>query len=75
VTAPGIDKIIYLDVANFDRYDMIIGTPFMRENKVLLDFESNRIIMNGVATPATPIEEKDIDEHIHHHRSTDKQKN
>lgn len=39
----------------------------MRENKVWLDFESNNIIVNGVVTPATPIEEKDIDEHICHH--------
>lgn len=27
----------YVDIANFDRYDAIIGTPFMRENHVKLD--------------------------------------
>ncbi|KAG6895552.1 hypothetical protein C0992_000658 [Termitomyces sp. T32_za158] len=37
----------YVDIANFDRYDMIIGMPFMRKNKVLLDFVNNRVIVNG----------------------------
>jgi hypothetical protein len=62
VKAPGVEKVTYLNVANFDRYDMIIGTPFMRQNKVWLDLESNRVIVNGVATPATPVDERDIDE-------------
>jgi hypothetical protein len=41
VTAPGVNSTIYMDIANFDRYDMIIGTPFMRANRVQLDFENN----------------------------------
>ncbi|KAG6882766.1 hypothetical protein C0992_010721, partial [Termitomyces sp. T32_za158] len=32
----------YVDIANFDRYDMIIGTPFMHKNKVMLDFVNNK---------------------------------
>jgi hypothetical protein len=32
---------IYMDIVNFDHYDMIIGTPYMRCNKVQLDFENN----------------------------------
>jgi hypothetical protein len=43
---------------------MIIGTPFMRQNKVQLDLETNQVIINGVATPATPVDEQDIDECI-----------
>jgi hypothetical protein len=74
VKAPGVEQLTYLDVANFDRYDMIIGTPFMRQNKVWLDLESNRVIINRVAIPATPVDKRDIDEHICQYRSTDKRK-
>jgi hypothetical protein len=31
----------YLDVVNIDRYDMIIGTPFMRKHGLVLDFQKN----------------------------------
>jgi hypothetical protein len=52
VETPGAKDVIYVDIANFDCYDMIIGMPFMCKNKVLLDFEKNQVIVNGVATPA-----------------------
>ncbi|KAF8230760.1 hypothetical protein L208DRAFT_1102295, partial [Tricholoma matsutake] len=29
VTAPGVNSTVYMDIAKFDHYDMIIGTPFM----------------------------------------------
>ncbi|KAG6886995.1 hypothetical protein C0992_001279, partial [Termitomyces sp. T32_za158] len=32
----------YVDIANFDCYDMIIGTLFMRKNKVVLDFVNSK---------------------------------
>ncbi|KAG5338871.1 hypothetical protein C0989_005778 [Termitomyces sp. Mn162] len=35
---PGEIHDIYVDVVNFDCYDMSMGTPFMRTHKVLLDF-------------------------------------
>jgi len=35
------------DIGNFDRYEMIIGTPFMRRNKVILDFEKDKVIFRG----------------------------
>ena len=41
-----------MDIINFNQYDMIIGTPFMRDNKVQLDFDNDWVIINGVATPA-----------------------
>ena len=49
--APGIKDKTYVDIANFDHYNMIIGTPFMCTNKVILDFENNMVIANGVTTP------------------------
>ncbi|KAF5382164.1 hypothetical protein D9615_004468 [Tricholomella constricta] len=33
---PGFKGKVYMDLANFDRYDVIIGTPFMRANNVVL---------------------------------------
>jgi hypothetical protein len=41
MTVLGAKGLIYMDIANFDCYDMIIGTPYMRRNKVQLDFENN----------------------------------
>jgi hypothetical protein len=29
VTAPGVNDTVYMDIANFNRYNMIISTPFM----------------------------------------------
>jgi hypothetical protein len=75
IKAPGVEKVMYLDVANFDLYHMIIGTLFMQQNKVWLDLESNRVIVNGIATPATPVDECNINKQIRHHRTTDKHKN
>ncbi|KAF5377165.1 hypothetical protein D9615_006318 [Tricholomella constricta] len=46
---PGFKGKMYMDLANFDRYDVIIGTPFMRANKVVLDFNRDEVIVNGVA--------------------------
>jgi predicted aspartyl protease len=37
----------YLDVVNIDRYDMIIGTPFMRKHKFVLDFGLNAFSVCG----------------------------
>ena len=74
VTAPGVNSTIYMDIANFDRYDMIVGTPFMRANRVHLDFEHDRVIVNGVATPATKVKLADTDGRLRRYRATDKKK-
>ena len=72
VKAPGIETTAYLDIANFDRYDMIIGTPFMRANKVLLDFNKNQVIANGVATPATRVVLDTNDGRLRRYRTVEK---
>ncbi|KAF8219725.1 hypothetical protein L208DRAFT_1338271 [Tricholoma matsutake] len=68
VTAPGVNSTIYMDIANFDCYDMIIGTPFMRANQVHLDFKHNQVIVNRVAIPAMKVELADTDRHLHRYR-------
>jgi len=62
----------YVDVANFDRYDMVIGTPWMRKNKVVLDFIENKITVNGVSIAAIKVREKDTDPRLRRHRATEK---
>ena len=42
----------YFDVTNIDRYDCIVGNPWMREHGVLLDFANDAIVINGVPIPA-----------------------
>ncbi|EKM81441.1 hypothetical protein AGABI1DRAFT_125827, partial [Agaricus bisporus var. burnettii JB137-S8] len=61
----------YLDVANFDRYDMILGTPFMHKHGVLLDFEKSSVIVDGCPIPAEDIV-GDADSRIRRHQTTDK---
>ena len=62
----------YVDIANFDRYDMIIGTPFLRKNKVILDFIKNVVIINGKESPAVKATAKDLDPRLRRHRTTEK---
>jgi len=39
----------YIDVVNLDRYDMIIGTPFMRKHGLVLDFNKDLLYVRGKA--------------------------
>ena len=37
----------YLDIANLDKYDSILGTPFLRKHGISLDFETQEIVIRG----------------------------
>ena len=37
----------YLDITNLDKYDSILGTPFLRKHGISLDFESQEIVIRG----------------------------
>jgi len=65
---------MYLDVANFDCYDMIVGTPFMRKHGVKLDFEKNQITVAGVIMPAMRVMVPDINECVQCYQSVDKKR-
>ncbi|KIK63519.1 hypothetical protein GYMLUDRAFT_57694 [Collybiopsis luxurians FD-317 M1] len=41
----------YFDVANIDRYDMVVGTVFMQKHGIALDFEKNVIQVQGKPIP------------------------
>ncbi|KZV59623.1 hypothetical protein PENSPDRAFT_595105, partial [Peniophora sp. CONT] len=43
---------VYLDIVNLDRYDVVIGTPFMHDYGVVLDFEKGAVKINGAWVPA-----------------------
>jgi hypothetical protein len=64
----------YVDIANFDRFDMIIGTPWMRKHNMLLDFAANCIIVNGCPIPAIKMANKDLDPRSRRHHIMDKHK-
>ncbi|KAJ6617013.1 hypothetical protein B0H10DRAFT_1948697 [Mycena sp. CBHHK59/15] len=41
----------YLDIVNLDRFDVVIGTKFMRRHKISLDFEFNTVWVCSVPAP------------------------
>ncbi|KAJ7603436.1 hypothetical protein DFH06DRAFT_1350198 [Mycena polygramma] len=58
----GIRGWVYFDQANLDRYDGVIGTPFMNKHKVVLDFDKREIrFPNGKVVKAlTTLEEASL---------------
>ncbi len=47
VESDGFQGLEYFNVVNIDKYDIIVGTPFMHQNKVILDFEKKCVIVNS----------------------------
>jgi len=72
VAMHGSSQWEYVDVANFDRYDMIIGTPFMRSRKVILDFENDTIKIGNQSIPATKVLVPDTDDRVCRYCATKK---
>jgi hypothetical protein len=64
--------VSYVDVANFDRYDMIIGTPLLRKGRVVLDFINDQVVVNGKRIPAVKVQAKDLDPRLHRYRSMER---
>jgi hypothetical protein len=48
----------YLDVVNIDKYDAILGAPFMRKFGIQLDFDSNSIVVGSTTIRALLPEEE-----------------
>ncbi|KAJ7635994.1 hypothetical protein DFH06DRAFT_1336148 [Mycena polygramma] len=52
----GIEGHAYFDIVNLDRYDGILGTPFMIKHKLILDFHKHQIIFpNGHIIPGLTV--------------------
>lgn len=75
ITIRKIKKQAYFDVINLDRYDCIIGTPFMSEHKISLDFGRKMIVIEEVemlvlsyAEDVAAAATKVVQASIHHQR-------
>src|SRR6202041_2949043 len=56
-----VHVLTFLDIANLDKYDCILGMPFMTKHKIILDLGSHKIIICGkMCIPALPEGEGDI---------------
>ena len=62
----------YVDIANFDHYDMIIGMPFMHSRTVILDFENDVVRIGNKSIPAVKVLVPDLDNHVHQYHTTEK---
>lgn len=49
---PRYSRPEYFDVVNIDWYEVLIGTPFMHQHKVVLDFNRKCMRVNGHDIPA-----------------------
>lgn len=41
------DNKSYFDIANIDKYDIILGTPFMEQHNMLIGFGTHRCLKHG----------------------------
>ncbi|KAF7966969.1 hypothetical protein HWV62_36320 [Athelia sp. TMB] len=47
VSVFSVAEDMYFDVVNIDRYDAILGTPFLRKHGVSIDFKNGGIVIDG----------------------------
>lgn len=43
-----VNEACYFDVVDIDRYDVILGTPFLKKHNVVLNFKTRTVIIDGV---------------------------
>ncbi|THV01568.1 hypothetical protein K435DRAFT_612815, partial [Dendrothele bispora CBS 962.96] len=48
----------YFDIANIDRYDMVIGCCFMRKYGISVDLQRDSIRIKGRPSPTIPVDEE-----------------
>ena len=53
----------YFDVVNLDQYDMILGTPFLKDNEVILNFRGNGSFK--IADRWFPVGSKELKHSLH----------
>ena len=52
-----IERLI--DIMNISRWDLIPGSPFCNENKVVLDYGTRTVCFGDTVIPALPLEEEE----------------
>ncbi len=55
-------------MVNIDQYDVLVGTPFMHQFKVILDFKNNCIHINNQGIPAETVNIDGEPPDVQHHR-------
>ncbi|PBK82268.1 hypothetical protein ARMGADRAFT_868434, partial [Armillaria gallica] len=68
ITSQGYSGPEYFDVININKYDIIMGTPFMHHNNVVLDFERKCVIVNGRQIPGKMLDGEEADKIVRRHR-------
>ena len=48
-----------IDVVNISRWDLILGSPFCNENKVILDYGTRTVHFGDTVIPALLLEEEE----------------
>ncbi|KAF7985022.1 hypothetical protein HWV62_8837 [Athelia sp. TMB] len=54
----GIRAEMYFDLINIDRYDAILGTPFLEKHGVCLDFKRKSVVIDGTPHKTFSIDEE-----------------
>ena len=54
------DDDAYLDIVNIDRYDMIVGIPFLHKHGFILDFDQDILSRQGVKVPTLTSGQEDL---------------
>ncbi len=68
VSIAGLSPNEYFDIVNIDRYDILVGTPFMHRFKVILDFENKCVTINGQSILAKIVPGTAAGTDTHRHR-------
>lgn len=56
-----VNESVYFDIVDIDRYDAILGMPFLTKHKVKMDMGTRSLTINGVNIPVyTAVEEAEI---------------
>jgi len=64
-----VENYHYFDVINIDRYDIIIGTVFMKQHRIVLDFKKDQVgreektsmhYTDNMVKDMTPLPDQDV---------------
>ncbi|PBK90626.1 hypothetical protein ARMGADRAFT_933942, partial [Armillaria gallica] len=68
IETKGYSSPEYFDVVNIDKYDVIMGTPFMHRNRFILNFEKKCVSINGRPIVGKVLDGEEADKVARHHR-------
>src|SRR3984957_20096763 len=52
-----VHVLTFLNIVNLDKYDCILGTPFMMKHKIILDLGSHKMIQNDYMAQSQVVEQ------------------